>query len=343
MVRWSWIAASLLLVSGVSAQGVMVNYLGLTPAAPKPGEAFTVDFEWLRDGNEPEQRLVFLADVHDHASSTRLSRQYLDPAGHGVREIAGTSSLNFTAPATESSIDVHVYAAPWSLNRWVVEKYKSYPTDGTYTYEWTSGHYGVTQDLYYLGSRIAVSSGRNVTYCSGVAFETFLLCSLDYNTTQSHPNIGGLTWSQMEGFRRIWYGTNAAADPELKLAALAIPQYGLGDEITDWDEVQEGDFVQLWRWSGSGHNPLFVGWVRNGSGTITGLRYWGSQSSTNGIGIRTESFGDTSGVRRDKIYFGRVRKPRDEGDVTYALGSASALGIPISSQVPVAPHGWMAF
>jgi hypothetical protein len=121
----------------------------------------------------------------------------------------------------------------------------------------------------------------------------------------------------------------------------ALPEWGAGREITDFEEAQEGDFVQLWRWSGSGHNPVFVNWVRNTSGQITGVRYWGSQSSTNGIGYQTESFGTTSGMNRNRFYIGRASKPRDQADYDWALGSATTEGTP--STVYSAVEGWRGY
>jgi hypothetical protein len=113
-----------------------------------------------------------------------------------------------------------------------------------------------------------------------------------------------------------------------KLAVRAIPQYGAGVEITDFEEAQEGDIVQFWRHSGSGHNPVFVNWVRNASNQITGVRYWATQTSTNGIGYLTESFGATSGLNSARFYIARAVKPRDQADYDWALGSADSQASP---------------
>ena len=112
----------------------------------------------------------------------------------------------------------------------------------------------------------------------------------------------------------------------------------MGREITDFEEAQEGDFVQLWRHSTSGHNPLFVNWIRNSSNVITGVRYWGSQGSTNGIGYNTESFGVSTGINPARFYIGRAAKPRDQADYDWALGQASSQSSP--SIVPAAVDEW---
>ena len=54
---------------------------------------------------------------------------------------------------------------------------------------------------------------------------------------------------------------------------------------------------------------VFLGWVREKK-KIVGIRYWSTQSSTKGIGERTERFG-TSGstVKKDELYVVRVGRP----------------------------------
>lgn len=318
------------------SQGVEVT-AGEVPVFVLPGETIDVSCDFVKDADEPESRLVFVMQMLKASDDTVLKTMTLDNNGDGYLGDIGTKTFTVTLPNTEQSVYFNFHAAPWSMNRWIVEKMESYPTDGTHPYGWTSGHYGTTQDLYYSGSLIARASTEGLTYCSGVAFEAFLLSYLEYNDLYSHPDINSMTWNDMETFRRLWYGTRADLDPELKLAALAIPTYDLGQEITDWSEVQKGDFVQLWRHSGSGHNPVFMDWLRNSSDSIIGLRYWGSQGSTNGIGYQTEYFG-TSGfsIDPDRIYFGRVMKPRDQGDIDYALGAAGTMDSPttIVQQIP---------
>ena len=77
--------------------------------------------------------------------------------------------------------------------------------------------------------------------------------------------------------------------------------------MEDWDEAEAGDFVQLWRHSGSGHSCIFRAWVRDDDDEIVGLRYWSTQSSTDGIGERVERFGTAgSAVKRDELYIVRV-------------------------------------
>lgn len=308
------------LVFCVSPGGAMALTVMNPPASLLPGQNVTINVAFTRSAGDVEKRLIFFLEMHRLTDHALLGKSVLDNSGTGYAAQSGTLTFSMTAPQGESgSVYFKAWAVPWSLNRAMVARYKSYPTNGTFTYLWSGGGYGVTQNVYYRGSLICPKPAQNTTYCSGLAFETFLLGYSDYNSVHGHATIGGLTASQMEAFRRVWYGVTDAE----KLAARALPEYGLGVEITDFEEAQEGDSIQFWRWSGSGHNPVFVHWVRNGSGQITGFRYWGSQGSSNGIGYNTESFGTTSGVNRSRFYIGRVRKPRDQDDYNWALGTSS--------------------
>jgi hypothetical protein len=309
------------------------------PEAAVPGIPFTVGIDYEKPGETPERRLVFLFELHRASDDGILQKFTLDNSNLGYKETTLHFDATFTIPpGTAEDVYVALYAVPWSLNRMVVEQYKSYPTDGTFTYLWSGGGYGVTQNVYYLGSVICPKPSGNTTYCSGLAFETAIVPYNAYNTTYGHPRIGNMTTaSQMESFRKVWYGVTDAE----KLAARAIPEYGIGVEITDFEEAQEGDFVQLWRHSGSGHNPLFVNWVRDGNNTITGVRYWGTQSSTNGIGSRQESFGVSSGINPARFYLGRLRKPRDQADYLWAISTSDTKSTPTRSTT--GEYGWTAY
>ena len=316
--------AALLCVAGVAGAAVTVSLQGV-PTSVAPGQSVTVGIQYVRPASEPEKRLIFIVELRQAGSGAVLARQVQDNANAGHTPAAGTVPVTLSVPANASGSSYFTaHAVPWSLNRAIVAHYKSYPTNGTFTYLWSGGGYGVTQNVYYLQTLICPKPSGNTTYCSGLAFETAILPFNAYNIQYGHARIGNITASQMETFRRIWYGVTDAE----KLAARAIPEYGIGLEITDLEEAQEGDFVQFWRHNGSGHNPVFVNWVRNSSNQITGVRYWGSQLSSNGIGYATESFGTTSGINRNRFYLARIRKPRDQADLDWALGTASTLSTP---------------
>jgi hypothetical protein len=90
--------------------------------------------------------------------------------------------------------------------------------------------------------------------------------------------------------------------------------------------------VQLWRWSGSGHSVIFVNWVRDENQQITGMRYWSSQRATNGIGYRTEYFGQEKGLKAEVCSYARKIKPVDDDDWPNRYSDAS------TSESPTAVH-----
>lgn len=321
----------LCLAAGLPAQSVDMSITHI-PATLQPGGNSLIRFHYARDAQFIEKRLVFVVEVRSTSDDAVLRSVTFDNNGQGYPNSDGMLSFAYGVPADIPGIYFKTYASPWSMNKWVVEQFESYPTNGTWRYEWPGGGFGVTQDIYYLGSLIAPKPPNDTTYCSGIAFEVGVLSYLNYNALYGHPTIGGMNVTQMQRFRRVWYGVISSdnPDPDLKLAALAIPEHGIGREITNWDEVQPGDFLQFWRTSGSGHNPIFVSWVTNASGTRTGIRYWGSQGSTNGLGYLTERFtGQGGSIDPTRTYFGRIARPRDGNDIDHALVTMSTEDNPI--------------
>ncbi|MGZ5280057.1 MAG: hypothetical protein ACXWC9_08950, partial [Pseudobdellovibrionaceae bacterium] len=56
--------------------------------------------------------------------------------------------------------------------------------------------------------------------------------------------------------------------------------------IKNWPK--QGDFVQFWRKTGSGHSVIFEGYLYDESKKITGFCYWSSNASTKGFAKRCE-------------------------------------------------------
>ena len=304
-------------LSVASASGVVLSFPDV-PAEAMPEEELSLSLALVKAATESEQRLVFLLEMRRLQDDAVLAQAIQDNSGSGYAISSGTVSFSLSVPAVEGPIYFVAQAVPWSLNRAVTAWYKTYPTDGTHPYLWSGGGYGVTQDVYYLGELIAPTNASRTTYCCGLTFETCVLAYEDYNASYGHATIGTMSVDDMKSFRRIWYGVTDAE----KLCARAVTDYQLGEEISDFEEMQEGDFVQFWRRSGSGHSVIFVDWVRNATQEITGFDYWSSQPSTDGIGCNTEFFGDSSGVNRERFWAARLRKPRDDADADWALGQA---------------------
>jgi len=151
----------------------------------------------------------------------------------------------------------------------VLDIVKTYPTDGTHKYHWVSGFDGVTEDLYYNNVLIAKSEEQKRTYCCGLTFEVWFKLGSYKGTVQD-----------LKKLKRDWY----VASGKRKGPVDALVPRGLATEIEDIEDAMPGDFVQLWRKSGSGHSVIFIRHVENG------FEYFSTQPSTDGIGYRTEYF-----------------------------------------------------
>ncbi|MCB9882387.1 MAG: hypothetical protein H6834_11405 [Planctomycetes bacterium] len=194
---------------------------------------------------------------------------------------------------------------PGDLNPHVIKVLESYPRDGTHDYYWPKGGAwaGVTQDLQYAGKLFLKGDEEKRCYCSGITFEVFLRAYERWCQKQKQDFVIADLKSveDLEKLRRLWFGT----DGNRRTLVRALVDMKLGVEITSLEKAKPGDFVQLWRHSGSGHSVVFIDWERKGK-EITGIKYWSSQKSTQGIGYRTESFGEENGVIREQTYVVRV-------------------------------------
>lgn len=221
-----------------------------------------------------------------------------------LRHIKAIGYSNGDAVA-EHNIDITVDAGTEPLqsdfNDIVLNIIDTYPIDGSHGYYWPSsgGWLGTTQDIWYQGTLIAEGDSSNRSYCVGLTFETFMR-SWEIADIESSGDgtINGMTVSDVQNFRIDWYVRDLlGAGP-----ADAVENYGIGELVTDWDDVQAGDFLQFWRNSGSGHNVIFIDWEYDTNNNRIGFLYWSTQSSTDGIGYNSEYFGST-GSSVDAQYF----------------------------------------
>jgi hypothetical protein len=194
---------------------------------------------------------------------------------------------------------------PLELNPHVLAIIKTYPTDGTHPYHWPKeGDWrGCTRDLHYGGEVLCKGDPEGRAYCCGLTFEVFLRAYERWCRATKRPYaIPGFDPAGMRRLQSQWFGSSA----DQTCLRTALVDNGLGTQLENLDDARPGDFVQLWRHDGSGHSVIFMDWKRR-SGKITGLKYWSTQKSTKGIGIRTEMFGDDGrAMRRDKFYLCRV-------------------------------------
>ena len=126
-----------------------------------------------------------------------------------------------------------------------------------------------------------------------------------YNSDHAQKVIN--TWSpdEVNKFQFLWFGS----DGDKHCIHHAVTSFGVGQEISNPDDARPGDFVQLWRHSGSGHSCIFQEWIRDDKGKITGLKYWSTQKKTNGISINQEPVADDKGIILSQTYIVRIGKP----------------------------------
>lgn len=226
-----------------------------------------------------------------------------------IEAIAYHNGVEIASHNIEITVDAGTDPIISDFNTYVNEIIPTYPTDGSYGYYWpTSGNWlGTTSDIIYQGTVIAEGDPNHQSYCVGLTFEVFMRAwqqvDVDY---VGDGTINGMSVYDLNDFRIEWYVRDLfGAGP-----ADAAEIYGIGEIITDWNDVQPGDFIQFWRNSNSGHNAIFVDWEWDSDGNIVGFLYWSTQNSTDGIGYNSEYFGSTgSSVNAQYFFPARIYTP----------------------------------
>ena len=176
----------------------------------------------------------------------------------------------------------------------VVTIARNFPDGGGYEWKGT----GVPEDVRFKDKTI-LSKGK-ATYCSGFTFAVAMKAAAERGLLVSK------TPEQVRSFQKAWYG--ASKESGETQCAYAIEKLGIGRPV-DTKEAKPGDFLQLWRTNKSGHSVVFLGWLTD-AGRPIGVRYRSTQTSTNGIGDRTEYFSGVAGkkgsVDRKRLYFARL-------------------------------------
>ncbi len=198
-----------------------------------------------------------------------------------------------------------------TFNDYVVDLLEEYHRDGRYPYSWVSGYHGVSRDLYYKGTRIAKANAdsSHSTYCCGATFEVWYRAMNRLLTDRNMGNdINNINASDFSSFISKWFVQSTNGDGP----GIALVDYGVGETIDEMKDVKKGDFVQIWRTSGSGHSVIFINWTTNAAGDTTGMRYWSTQTSTNGINYNTEYFPEYGGrISKTNTHYSRGFKPEE--------------------------------
>lgn len=197
------------------------------------------------------------------------------------------------------------------LNPHVLAVLRTYPTDGTHRYHWPKeGEWrGNARTLRYGDEMLCAGDPQGRCHCSGLTFEVFVQAWQAW--AHAHGTAADPRWlgADLEAVHRLqtqWFGS----PQDRTTIRTAFVENRLGTCLTDPEQAQPGDFVQLWRHDGSGHCAVFLAWERDAAGARTGVRYWSTQASTNGIGERSEFFGtEGKAVKTDELYLCRAGMP----------------------------------
>ncbi len=233
-------------------------------------------------------------------------------AAHFV-EARGYTSEGRMRASDSITLTVEAGSAPAAsgFNAVVLDVLESYPTDGTNQYYWPedSGWYGTTRDITYRDQVVAEGDPEGRCYCVGLTWEVMMRAFDSVNrSTGGDGTLNGMSVAQLDEFRIDWFVRDLYGDG----VVTALESYGLGEQVTSWDDVQPGDFIQFWRNSGSGHSVIFIDWERDTDGNIDGFQYWSTQSSTDGINYNSEYFGSSgSSVDASHFFVARAAMPGD--------------------------------
>lgn len=180
----------------------------------------------------------------------------------------------------------------------VLESALSFGLGGGYAWKGT----GVPADVEHDGETILRRKGTT-TYCCGYTFAVFVRAAARLG------RLDDVSATELRALQKVWYGATGKKDETECQCALAVGRVG-GVEVAHAD-ARPGDFAQVWRKSKkpSGHSVVFLAWAFE-KGRRIGITYLSSQTSTDGIGFRTEFFAD-SGVKGgtvdpERVHLGRL-------------------------------------
>lgn len=278
------------------------------------------------DGAEVQNPVRFAVEASAGVDSVRLTADgstlgEVAPGGMLITSLEGTGfartveavALDGGQEVATDSISITVLPGtdpdPSAFNDVVLRLLAGYPTDGTHDYLWDDGYDGTTRDIWYLDALVAEADEARDCFCVGITWEVYMRAFQEIDAGNGGEGVlNGLDVQDVLEFRTDWYVRDLWGSGP----SLAFDNWGLGVEVTDLADALPGDFVQLWRHSGSGHSVIFLGWQTSGDGAITGMDYWSCQGSTDGIGYASEAVGSSgSSIDPAYLYVGRPWMPED--------------------------------
>ena len=285
----------------------------VTIVSPTDGAVVTNPVRFVVDASAGVDEVALTADGWEIGRVVPGDVLSYEFSGTGYARTIEASALDEGVEVATDRVTITVEPGtdpdPSDFNEVAVQILESYPTDGTHDYLWDGSYDGTTRDIWYLGSLVAEARDDQACYCVGITWEVFMRAFQQIDEQGGGDgSLNGLEVADMLEFRTDWYVRDLWGPGPSE----AFELYGVGEEVTDLEDLRPGDFVQIWRHSGSGHSVIFDGWQTDGTGRITGMDYWSCQGSTDGIGFSSESFG-TSGSTLDPsyLYAGRAWMPGD--------------------------------
>jgi len=233
----------------------------------------------------------------------------------------GFSPVDKALAAAYAREDMVKDDAEGALNPYVLKVISAYPLDGSYPYHcsWTPREYdiynGVTQDLWYKGMVVAKAypDGSRCSYCCGFTFEVFVRAMKLRNIQKGldPDDFNGMTFNDLFNLLQLWY-IEGKGDSEQR----GITAYGLGQAVTDFEQVRPGDFLSYSTTPPGGHSVIFIDWIRDEQHKIVGLKYFSSNlSGTHGVGYGSGRFSDSNsnghGLLRNSLRIARVGATTD--------------------------------
>ncbi len=205
---------------------------------------------------------------------------------------------------TIGSIATVLYANPTQKDsRSTVDIARSFTDGGGYNRQWKGS--GSPEAILHRGEVILpISEGG--TFCCGFTLAVVVKAATERGLLEDK------SVAQVKKFHKNWFGVPDG--PDRTLCTYAMEELGVGHAIP-LAKAKPGDFVQLWRTSGSGHSVLFLKWVTE-AGKQVGFHYRSSQGSTDGIADKIEYFSDDpkgrGNVDRDDTYACRLYKTKEQ-------------------------------
>jgi hypothetical protein len=288
----------------------------VTIVSPADGANVTDPVSIVVDASDDVDSVELLADGAHIGETTPGGMVSWSTEGTGYgRDIEAVAYVGGVEVASDHlTITVEPGTSPTTstFNDLVMDYLATYPTDGSYGYYWPEDDgvwYGTTRDVSYRGTLMSPGDAQHRSYCVGLTWELFMRAfdELD-RSTGGDGTVNGMSVSDMVDFRTDWFVRDLYGDGVVS----AVENYGIGERVTNLEDVRPGDFLQFWRNSGSGHSNVFIQWERDDADRIIGVTYWSVQSSTGGIDYNTEYFG-SGGSSVDPSYFfaARVYPPED--------------------------------